>query len=217
MPTCGFKVVNGYAATAGFAFEMARSSEDLPALGNPTCRTGGRAATSSVCARPRAGRVSGPGTAQGHSRPGKGGGGSPAGRRPSQPWTPVSLGPPPAGPGDAHQASVGHRLQLQREDPLLSGLPGGAGEGRAVVVGQEEAVALPSGPAQGGDVLVPRVRQVGHHLVPLLHYRAHGDLGREAVTVRRDQVCLPSLRRGCGWVGVGQPGVPGRGAAPHSG
>lgn len=36
IPTWGLRVVNGYAATAGLALEMALKSEDLPAFGNPT-------------------------------------------------------------------------------------------------------------------------------------------------------------------------------------
>mmetsp|Transcript_31042 Transcript_31042/g.51461 ORF Transcript_31042/g.51461 Transcript_31042/m.51461 type:complete len:210 (+) Transcript_31042:71-700(+) len=39
IPSCGWIVVNGYAATFGVAREIARSSDDLPAFGNPTSPT----------------------------------------------------------------------------------------------------------------------------------------------------------------------------------
>lgn len=35
-PTCGFRVVKGYAATAGLARDKARNNVDFPAFGNPT-------------------------------------------------------------------------------------------------------------------------------------------------------------------------------------
>lgn len=103
---------------------------------------------------------------------------------------------------------MGHGLELQEEDALLAGLAGGAGRGGAVIVGQEEAVALSSGPAPRGDVLVTRARQVGQDCVALLHHGARGDLEnsdalaflgeREARRVAGPSVLVRSGRRAGG-------------------
>lgn len=178
--------------------EMARSSEDFPALGSPTWKTGTCCSVSSVCEGPRSGRASGRGAGQPRAQllfPVTGGRLEKAGLLPARPVACFSTGSsrrhtaqsvkccplPPGASGDTYQPGVGHGLELQEEDPLLPGLPGRTGHWCAVIVGQEKAVALSSCPAEGGDVLVTRARQVSQNCVSLLHQSAYRDLQNRTV------------------------------------
>lgn len=83
------------------------------------------------------------------------------------------------GPGTSpgtHHPCVGHCLELQVENALLTRLSRGAGHRRAVVVGQEKAVAFSSGATMCSDVLITRAAQVCNDFISLLHQGAHWDL-----------------------------------------